>query len=54
LLDQGPILGHIIESLENRLKWNSVVPSELFGSARIGTVDGLVDDCRSNPPPLEK
>jgi hypothetical protein len=54
LFDEGPILGHIIERLEDRLERNLIVPSEFFGSTRIRTVDGLVDHCRPDPPPLEE
>jgi hypothetical protein len=43
-----------IERLEDRLERNLIVPSEFFGSTRIRTVDGLVDDRRPDPPPLEE
>jgi hypothetical protein len=49
LLDERPILGHIIESLKHRFQRNPVVASEFFGSAGIRTVDGLVDHRRSDP-----
>jgi len=54
LLHERPILGHIIESLKDRLKRNLIVPSEFLGSSGIRTMDGLVDHRRPYPPPLEE
>jgi len=52
LLDERPILGHIVESLKHRFQRKLVVASEFFGSAGIRNVDGLVDHRRSDPPTL--
>jgi hypothetical protein len=54
LLDERPIPGHIIESLEDRLKRDLIVPSEFLGGAGVRTVDGLVDHCRPDSPTLEE
>jgi hypothetical protein len=54
LLDQSPILGHIIKRLENRLERNLILPGEFFGRERIRTMNGLVNDRRSDPPTLEE
>jgi hypothetical protein len=51
LHEERPILGHIIESLKDRLQRNLIVPSEFFGSAGIRTVDGLfAHRARIHPP----
>jgi hypothetical protein len=52
LLDERPILGHIIESFEDGLERNLKVPSEFCGSAGIRTVDGLVDTAARIRRPL--
>jgi len=52
LLDEWPILGHIIESLKGRFKRNLIVPSKFLGSSGVGTMNGLVNDRRPYPPPL--
>jgi hypothetical protein len=48
------LAGVIIESLKDRLKRNLIVPSEFLGRSGIGTMDGLVDHRRPDPPPLEE
>jgi len=45
LLNERPILGHILESLEsleNRIQGNLILAGEFFGGERIRTMDGLV------------
>ncbi len=54
LLNEWAILGHIVESLEDRLQRNLILPSKFFGSPRIRTIDDLVDHRRSNSSTLEK
>ena len=41
LLNERPILGHILESLENRLLRDLDVAGEFFGGERIRTIDSL-------------
>jgi hypothetical protein len=52
LLDERKIFGHIVKSFEYRRERDLMVPSELFGRERIGAVDGLLDDHRSDASPL--
>jgi len=54
LLDERPIPGNIIESLEDHLQRDFIVLSEFFGSAGIRAVDDLVDHRCSDPPTLEE
>jgi hypothetical protein len=54
LLDEGPILSHIVESLEYGLQGNLIFPGEFFGRERIKTMDRLIDHRRADPPTLEK
>ena len=54
LLDEREILGHIVESLEDRRERNLIVPSEFFGTAGIRTMDGFVDHRRSDSSTLEE
>ena len=54
LLNERPILGHIVESLENRLERDLILPGEFFGSERIRTMDGFVDHRRSDSSTLEE
>jgi len=54
LFDQRPILGHILESLENRIQGNLILAGEFFGGERIRTMDGLVDHRRSDPSTLQE
>ena len=54
LLNERPILGHILESLENRLQGDLILAGEFFGGERIRTMDGLVDHRRSDPSTLEE
>jgi len=53
-LDQRPILGNIVESLEYRLQGDLIFPGDFFGRERIRTMDGLVDHRRSDPSTLEE
>jgi hypothetical protein len=54
LLNERPILGHILESLENRLQGDLILAGEFFGGERIRTVDGLVDHRCSDPSTLQE
>ena len=54
LLNERPILSHVVESLENRLQGNLIPPGEFLRCERIGTMDGLVDYRRSDPSTLEE
>jgi hypothetical protein len=53
LLDQGPIPGHIIQRLQDRLQRDLIFPSEFFGSERIRAVDLLIDHRGADPSALE-
>ena len=53
-LNERAIRGHIVESLEDRLQRDLILPSKFFGSPRIRTMDDLVDDRRSDSSTLEK
>jgi hypothetical protein len=53
LLDEGPILGHIVESLKDGRERNLIVSSEFFRAAGIRAMNGLANHRRSNPSPLE-
>ena len=54
LLNERPILGHIIESLEDRLQGDLILTGEFFGGERIRTMDGLVDHRRPDPSTFEE
>jgi hypothetical protein len=54
LLNERAILGHIVESLEDSLQRDLILRSKFFGSARIRTIDDLVDDRRSDSSTLEE
>jgi hypothetical protein len=45
-------MGDVIESLEDSFERNPIVRGEFFGRTRIRSVDGLVDNRRSDPPTL--
>ena len=53
-LNQRPILGHIVESFENRLQGNLILLGEFFRRERIRTVDGLIDHRRPDSSALEE
>jgi len=54
LLNERAIRGHIVESLEDRLERDLILPSKFFGTPRIRTMDDLVDHRRSDPSTLEE
>jgi hypothetical protein len=54
LLNERAILVHIVESLEDRLQRNLILPSKFFSSPRIRTMDDFVDHRRSDPSTLEE
>jgi hypothetical protein len=54
LLDKRPVLGDILEGLQDRLQRNLVIPREVLGGAGIRTVDGLVNDRGADAATLEK
>ena len=54
LLNERPIPGHILESLENRHQGDLILAGEFFRGERIRTMDGLVDHRRSDPSTLQE
>jgi len=54
LLNERPIPGHILESLEDRLQGDLILPGEFCGGERIRTMDGLVDHRRPDPSTLQE
>jgi len=50
----GRFLGHILESLKNRLQGDLILAGEFFGGERNRTMDGLVDHRRSDPSTLQE
>jgi hypothetical protein len=53
-LDEWKILGHIVESLNDRREGNLIVPSEFFRGSGIRAMDGFVNDRRPDPSTLEE
>ncbi len=49
LLNERPILGHILESLENRLQGDLILAGEFFGSVRGEIRCQLIILARGNP-----
>jgi hypothetical protein len=54
LLNERTILGRIVQSLEYRRQRNFILPGKFFRCERIRTMDGLVDDRRSDPSTFEE
>jgi len=52
--DQWEVLVHVLKGFLDGLQRNLEFVGEFLGSAGIGTVNGLIDDCGAYAPALEK